>query len=196
MSGRLGGLFRRGPKEATPPPFTLELPARWAGGYGPAAFLEAMVKFARDVPECSDRAFDQLRRTKGIEEAQYLAAAACGPDATVSVNAEEVPSELPVDDALLEGFVASNVDDLAARDDLIEGPTVSTVDTPYRGRVLRWSWSFEGMPPDSFSMYVFPSHGRLWTITCSSPAASADANDAAFREIVSSFRLLDAEPIP
>ena len=111
----------------------------------------------------------------------------------MTVNAEEVPAGLPLDDAL-EAFVASNFEDLGGRDDLVEGPAVAPIETPYPGRLLTWSWSMQGRPAERFSLYIFPAPESLWVIMLASDAASAVANEDAFRRIVSSFRLQEAAP--
>jgi hypothetical protein len=185
LFSRLIGIRSR--RETAPLPFTLELPDGWAGGRPPHAYREALLDYGRAHPECHDRVMERLRYPAGVD-ALYAAAAACGPDARMSVGVAEVPRELPVEDAL-DAYVTGNMEDLASREDLLGEPTATSVDIPYGGRVLRWSWSYEGAAPSSLELYVFASGGRLWELTFFSSAASAVVNEATFLAIASSFRV-------
>jgi len=50
-----------GSRDAAPPPFTLELPDEWVGGYGDTGWIDALVKHARAHPEDHDRAIRVAR---------------------------------------------------------------------------------------------------------------------------------------
>ena len=197
MTGLLRRLMGTGPKaEVAPPTFTLELPDGWAGGHGPAGYLEALEAYARAHPEAHDRVSDQIRidrNTQGL----YLAAAVDGPDASLVVSADDLLQGgdlTPADE--LEAWVEGNLDALAVDDELAGTPTASIVDVPYPGRVLRWSVRDAGAPPISFTSYGFAAAGRTWVLLFSSAAADAVANDARFLELASSFRVTEPGPAP
>ncbi len=194
MLGLLRRLIGVGSKgEAVPPPFTLDLPDGWVGGYGPLPYLEALVKYARAHPECHDRVFELIDASKGIE-GLYLASAACGPIAELGVDAVDLGVDavdgraLSIEEAL-DDNVSGQMWALASRHDLLGDPTASTVDGEYPGRLVRWSWSREG-PGSSFS-YTFGYAERLWFLDF---VASAEVNEAAFQAIASSFRVTERAP--
>jgi hypothetical protein len=188
MPGLFGRLTGGGSnKKAEPPAFTLELPDGWAGGHGPLGYLEALVKYARDHPECHDRAFELIQRDKGIE-GLYLAAAACGPDANLILSTDDGPPSEWVEDAI-DVYATTTLEELASRDNVVGDLTASTVPSPYKGWTLRWTWSFDGAPPASVTAYLFAAAGRIWDLTFSSDAASAEVNEATFETIASTFRV-------
>jgi hypothetical protein len=192
------GLFNRltgtsSSREAAPPPFTLELPDGWAGGYGHEAYMRAMLDYGRAHPECRDQAMDRLRYPPG-DDVLFASAAACGPDARMMVAAEDVPDGLPLENAL-DAYVAGNVEDLASEENLVGQPSATNVDVPHGGRVIHWTWSHEELPPESFALYLLPVGRRLWVLTFSTSQSSFEGHEAAFTGIVSSFRVtLPAPP--
>ncbi len=191
MPGLFGRLIGGGSKrEAERPQFTLELPEGWAGGHGHVAYMKALLAYGRAHPECRDQAMDLLGYPG---DALYAAAAPCGPGANMTVSTVEVPASLPLD-AALDGSVESQIENLASRSDLIGDPTSATIDTPYTGRVLRWSWSYEGARPSSFALYTFGFAGRLWDLTFGCDAVAAEVNEATFLAIASSFRVMLPAP--
>jgi len=190
------GLFSRlfgGSSQATAPlPFTLELPDGWVGGRPPDGYREALRGYGDTHPECADRVTELMGYEVG--DGLYMAIDACGSDANMIVEKENVPRGLPAENAL-DAYVAANRDNLAAREDLIGQPTQSRTDIPFAGgRMLRWSWSYEGSPPSSFTLYAFASGPRLWVLTFSCDTASAEEHEAVFSAIASSFRLMQSGP--
>jgi hypothetical protein len=94
MSGFLGRLTGRGPRREPPgPPFTLDVPDDWAGGFGPVAYIEAMLNYGRAHPDCHDQVMIRLHYPAD-DDALYAAADACGPYASLMVNAEDLVSDL------------------------------------------------------------------------------------------------------
>jgi tetratricopeptide (TPR) repeat protein len=190
------GLFSRligkaSGREVAPPPFTLQLPDGWVGGYGPVAYMEALLSYGRAHPECHDQVMELVRDTATDQGVAYLAAEACTGDAKLIVTESETPPELPLASAL-ELFVRGNLEDLASRDDLLGEPTMTSVDIAGGdGRVIRWSWN-QGASPSSFALYLIALGGCLWVLTFRSDAATARANEPIFLTIASSFRPTEA----
>jgi hypothetical protein len=135
---------------------------------------------------------DRLRYPPG-DDVLFAAAAACGPDARMMVAAEDVPDGLPLENAL-DAYVAGNIEDLASEENLVGQPTATNVDVPHGGRVIRWTWSYEGVPPESFALYLVPVGRRLWVLTFNTSQASVEEHEAPFTGIVSSFRVTPPAP--
>ncbi len=190
MPGLFNRVLGRGPtREAGTPPFTLELPDGWAGGHGNTAYMDALRDYALAHPECRDRVKGLLENARADHGTLlYAAAAAWGPEARLVVTTGELPRDSAIDDALEES-VATNLEAIVSRKDLVGAPTATRVDRPYPGRVVRWSWDHEGAPPSSFTAYVFAADGRLWELTFGAPTRPlAASDDETFRAIASSFR--------
>jgi hypothetical protein len=197
MAGLLRRLMGTGPKEeVAPPSCALDLPDGWAGGHGPAGYLDALEVYARAHPECADRVADRVRTDRAVQ-GLFMAAAVSGPDAGLVVSADDLlqGGELTLADEL-EAWVDGNLDALADDDELLGTPTASIVDVPYPGRVLRWSVSDAGAPPIAFTSYGFASAGRVWVLLFSSAAADAAANDETFLALASSFRVIEPATEP
>ena len=71
-------------------------------------------------------------------------------------------------------YATTTLEELASRDKVVGDLTASTVPSPYKGWTLRWTWSFDGAPPASVTVYLFAAAGRIWDLTFSSDAASAE----------------------
>src|SRR5438094_641061 len=97
-------------QEPAAPGFTLDLPVGWAGGYGDVSYMQALLDYGRAHPECHDSVFEQLRYP---ENSLYAAVTACSREAGMSVNADDVPEELPPANAI-EAFAGSNLENLAS----------------------------------------------------------------------------------
>lgn len=179
-----------GSRDAAPPPFTLELPDEWVGGYGDTGWIDALVKHARAHPEDHDRAFELLEILSG-REALFVACAVRGPSADLEVTADDMDPDgaLSLDEEL-QTWVEDNLDVLATDNELVGDPIVSVVDEPYAGRELRWSSSASEDPLFivSYDSYCFATAGSLWTLEFSSVGFSPSA-EASFRAIAASFRI-------
>jgi hypothetical protein len=186
----MAGLMRRlnvvlAKGEAAPPRFWVELPDEWAGGYGPAGYVEALVSHARAHPEDHDRAFELLEVLKGAE-GLFVACAVRGPFADLIVTADDMqPGGVLSHDDELDAWVEGNLDVLAADDERVGDPIVSTVHEPYAGRELRWSRSYTPEQLVTFASYCFATAGRVWTLEFSSEGSSPSPE--AFRTIATSF---------
>lgn len=177
-------------RDAAPPPFTLELPDEWVGGYGDLGWVDALVKHARAHPEDHDRAFEQLEILSG-SEGLFVACAVRGPSADLTVTADDMDPDgaLSLDEEL-QTWVEDHLESLATVNELVGDPSVSTVDEPYAGRELRWSQSATEDPLFivGYDAYGFATAGRVWTLEFSSVGFSPSA-EASFRTIAASFRV-------
>jgi hypothetical protein len=193
------GLFRRlvgmASKGAAPlPPFTIELPGGWVGGYGPTAFVDALVDHARAHPDNQDRAYELMGTAAGAEGVLFMAGAIRGPMAglTVIADALQPGGVLSLDDEL-DAWVEGKMEVLAADDGVVGDPLMSTVEQPYAGRELRWSQRFEGGPPMASVSYCYATTGQVWTLRFDQfdpETGSAPALEATFRAIALSFRVI------
>ena len=121
------------------PLFQFELPDGWVGGYGPTAFVDALVDHARANPDEKDRAYELIGTAAGAEEHLFMAGAVRGPAAglTVTADAMQPGRVLSLDDEL-DAWVEGNLEVLATDDGVAGDPIMSTVEQPYAGRELRW----------------------------------------------------------
>ena len=172
------------------PPFSLELPDEWVGGYGDTGWIDALVKHARAYPEDHDRAFELLGILSGTE-GLFVACAVRGPDADLMVTADDMDPDgaLSLDEEL-QTWVDDHLDMLATVNELVGDPIVSIVDEPYAGRELRWSVSASEDPLFivAYDSYCFATAGRVWTLEFSSVGFSPSA-EASIQAIAASFRV-------
>ena len=177
-------------RDAPPPPFSLELPDEWVGGYGDTGWIDALVKHARAYPEDHDRAFELLGILKGTE-ALFVACAVRGPDADLEAAADDMDPDgaLSLDEEL-PTWVDDHLDMLATDKQLVGDPIVSIVDEPYAGRELRWSLSASEHPQFivAYDSSCFATAGRLWTLEFSSVGFSP-STEASIQAIATSFHV-------
>ena len=152
-----------------------------------------MFDYARIHPECHDQVMDRLRYPAD-EAVLYAAADACGRDARMTVGFTAIPDGLPLTNAL-DAYLASNVESLAAHDDLLGAPIATSVDVPFGAQLISWSWAYEGTAPASyFALYVLPAAVLLWELTFTCPALAAAEYEAIFQTMASSFRAEQPDP--
>jgi hypothetical protein len=184
LKGRLSGLFSSGP--AAPPPFSLELPDGWAGGYGSTGWIQALIDYAREHPDEHDRAFELMGILKGVD-GLFVACAVRGPYLDLIVTADNVqPDGVLSDDDELEAWLDGSLEALASDDARVGDPVVSSLSQPYPGRAIRWNRSYETDELVTCVSYCFVTAGRVWTLEFSSPE-SAPSPEASFRTIATSF---------
>lgn len=190
LKGRLSGLFTGG--EAAPPPFSLELPEGWAGGYGSTGWIQSLIDYAREYPEEHDRAFELMGILKGVD-GLFVACAVRGPYLDLVVTATDAePGGLLSDDDELDAWVQGNLEFLAGDEERVGDPIVSSVHEPYPGREVRWNRTYGAESLATFDSYCFAAAGRAWTLEFSS-LESARSPEASFRSIASSFRVGSAD---
>jgi hypothetical protein len=186
LRGRLSGLFSGG--EAAPPPFSLELPDGWAGGYGSDGWIDALIEYARAHPEDHDRAFELMKALEGVD-GLFVACAVRGPYLDVVVSADDKePGGGLSDDDQLDAWVEGNLEFLATDGDRVGDPIVSIVREPYPGREIRWNRSYDTELFATFDTYCFAAAGRFWTLEFSDHE-SAPSPETSFRTIALSFRV-------
>lgn len=177
------------------PPFQFELPDAWVGGYGPTAFVDALVDHARANPDEKDRAYELIGTAAGAEEHLFMAGAVRGPSAGLTVIADAMqPGGVLSLDEELDAWVEGNLEVLATDDGVAGDPIMSTVEQPYAGRELRWMQSFDGGPPMASISYCYATAGRVWTLRFDQfdpEIGSAPALEDNFRAIAMSFRVIE-----
>lgn len=157
---------------------------------GRSPYIEAMLNYGRAHPDCHDQVMIRLHYPAD-DDALYAAADACGPYASLMVKAEDLVSDLSVDDSL-DAFVEGSLQYFASSDEVVGEPTTANVESPYNGRVLRWRVIDDGAPPTAYTLFAFASNGRLWQLTFTSLAA-ATQEEATIEAIASSFRVTQRE---
>ena len=80
---------RSGSLHAAPPPFTLELPDEWVGGYGDTGWIDALVKHAWAHPRITI-AHSSCLGSQVAREAPSWPAAVRGPSADLQVTADDM----------------------------------------------------------------------------------------------------------
>lgn len=186
LKARLGGLFSSG--EPAPPPFSLELPDGWAGGYGSDGWITALIGYARAHPEEHDRAFELMKTLKGVD-GLFVACAVRGPYLDLIVTADDMqPGGVLSQDDELEAWVEGSLEALGDDEERVGDPIVSSVDRPYPGREIRWDRRYENGELVAFASFCFVTAGRVWTLEFSSLEPSPSP-ETLFRTIAASFRV-------